>query len=148
MSMDMGASVEPVSDEAAAPEPSYVVSGEIAIRLSDSSQAEAVDAALRAVDSSLAPNVAYTVSDDGPARRGARADAIAAARADADAYAAAMNMRVVRIVRVTERIGMDIMSMLIGNPALAQLMEQVAQPDGPDQVVRAFVGIDFALAPR
>lgn len=154
MAVDMGPPADMGADPAAeaavepeAPAPSYVVSGEMTFRLRDMDSVPALERALRGVDDTLAPSVAYSASDDAPARREARSAAIAAARADADAYAAALGMRVARVVRVTERVGMDLMSLMMGNPMLAAQMEQAMTP-GPDIPVRVMVGVDFALAPR
>ena len=149
--MDMGfdpESVEVPEVETSEPGRSYVVSGGMTIRLRDPARVPELDRALRAIDDTFTPEVLYATSDDRPARRTARAQAIAAARADAEAYAAALGLRVVRVVRVTERLGMDLMSMMFSNPMLATLMEQGSRAQGPDITVRVFVGIDFALAPR
>ena len=126
------------------------VQGTVTFRVRDIARVDALNQALTAdgADEGLAPEIAYSVNDDSGARRQARADAIAKARADAEAYAAAMDMRVARIVRVSERSGMDLMSMMFSNPAWAQQIEQMGQPQGPDISVRVVVGVDFALAPR
>jgi uncharacterized protein len=150
---EMDTVLEPESadvPEAEVPEPerSYVVSGGMTIRLRDPARVPDLDRALRAIDDTLTPEILYESSDDGPARRAARAHAITIARADAEAYAAALGLRVVRIVRVSERMGMDLMSLMFSNPVLASLMAQGSHEQGPDIVVRVFVGIDFALAPR
>ena len=91
----------------------------------------------------------YSAGDQNAARRAARAEAIAAARADAESYAAALGMRVVRVVRVTERMGMDLMSLAMGasSPLLA-MMQQQEQAQGPDIPTFVAVGVDFALAPQ
>lgn len=138
--------------EAAVDEPATTeaVQGRVTYRVRDLARVEALNQALlnEGSEDGIVPEIAYTVGDDAPARRAARADAIAAARADAEAYAAAMGMSVARIVRVSERSGMDLMSMMFSNPALAQQFEQMGQMPGPDIPVRVVVGVDFALAPR
>jgi uncharacterized protein YggE len=79
-------------------------------------------------------------------------DAIRRARADADAYAATMNMRVARVLRVTERGGFDMMSAMVGiDSVLTRQMEARmggrGRSSGQIETV-ALVGVDFALAPR
>lgn len=148
MRMPEDVGVEEPAETAAPPPASYVVSGEVTVRLRDPARVPALERALREVDETMTPNVAYSATDDTTARRQARAQAIAAARADAEAYAAALGLRVVRVVRVTERVGMDLMSMLISNPQLAAEMERGMRSEGPDIPVQVVVGVDFALAPR
>lgn len=151
-STDMGPDTGETVEEPPPEEPatSRAVQGRVTFQVRDVARVEAFNQALmnEGSEEGLVPEIAYTVSDDAPARREARAQAIAAARADADAYASAMGMRVARIVRVSERSGMDLMSMMFTNPAWAQQIEQLGQPQGPDIPVRVVVGVDFALAPR
>lgn len=89
--------------------------------------------------------------DVGAATRTATARALAAARADAEVYADALNLRVVRMIRVTERIGPDFLGMMLG-ARTAQVMgelERWVEGAGQDGVpVPVFVGVDFILAPR
>jgi uncharacterized protein YggE len=89
------------------------------------------------------------LGDDAAARRAARAKAYARGRADADALAAAMNMRVVRVARVTERAGLDFMSLMMGDiaggPARIRAMQETRGGMVPTIV---FLGMDFVLAPR
>jgi uncharacterized protein YggE len=92
----------------------------------------------------------YALDDNSAPRRAARADAVRRARADAESYAASMNMRVSRVLRVTERIGSDISgTMLSGNSALLRDIEG-READVGDGTIRtyALVGVDYALAPR
>ncbi len=92
----------------------------------------------------------YSAENTNAARQGARRKAIAQARADADTYASALNMRVARILRVTERTGTDMMSMMMaemaGGEARMSEMFQGAEDGRVPSVV--FVGVDFVLAPR
>jgi uncharacterized protein YggE len=90
----------------------------------------------------------YALNDAAAPRRQARAQAIQKARADAEAYAASLGMRVVRIVRVTERIGLDGLSLFVSEAnALARLFSPSLLL-GPDIPTMVAVGVDFALAPR
>ncbi|HEX8643510.1 MAG TPA: SIMPL domain-containing protein [Allosphingosinicella sp.] len=90
----------------------------------------------------------YRLDDDSVARRSARADALRRARADADGYAASMNMRVARVLRVTERVGLDFMSIMSpDNPLVREMEAGRTTNDGQIRVV-AVLGVDYALAPR
>ena len=66
----------------------------------------------------------------GAEARGAGAGA-RPARADAEAYAAALGLRVVRVVRVTERVGMDFFSMMMNESDACAAMNGGAQNE-PD----------------
>ncbi|WP_166040001.1 SIMPL domain-containing protein [Sphingosinicella sp. YJ22] len=122
----------------------------IVIRTRNVAAAEALADALREDDDARVVGPTFSVSDETPAQRRASADAIAVARAEADNYAAALGMRVERVVRVTERMGFDFMDLLMserqrrGPSALGRLPEE----DGADIPVVAYVGVDFALVPR
>lgn len=91
----------------------------------------------------------YHLDDDSAARREARVQAIASARADAEAYAAAAGMRIVRILRITDRAGLDFAQMLVTERGATDRF-------GPrygraaDTMVEtvAIVGVDYVLASR
>lgn len=125
---------------------SLAASGIVQITLRDPSRIEQLRAAVRGAGIADLPEPEYRLSDDREARRLARQDALRTARADADAYAAAMGMRVVRIVRVTERLGMDLFGSMVSAPEI--LMEWRNQNRGREIETRIFVGVDFALAPQ
>ena len=112
-----------------------------------------VDQLLRSIEEAggSVTNTAYRTSDDGPARRQARANAIAAARADADAYAASLNMRVARMVRVTERTEVDFWSLMSGGGeamATAMAAQMSGAADGREVPTFIRLGVDFILVPR
>ena len=91
----------------------------------------------------------YAPGDQSGARRTARSEALSAARADAEAYAAALGLRVVRIVRVTERMGMDLMSLAMSESSpMRNMFQQLEQSQGPDIPTYVAVGVDFALGPQ
>ncbi|HYD13815.1 MAG TPA: SIMPL domain-containing protein [Allosphingosinicella sp.] len=92
----------------------------------------------------------YHLNDDSAPRRLARAQALQKARADAEAYAGALNMRVVRVVRVTERVGLDLLGMMVSESQLVTSLftPGAMRPAGPDVQTMVAVGVDFALAPR
>jgi uncharacterized protein YggE len=106
-----------------------------------------------AIQSELAQNgmfalPTYTLTDDSAPRREARAQALRRAQTDAQSYAAPLHMRVLRVVRITERVGVDMLGMLASE---GQTMTRLFQPPslrthGPDVQTMVVVGVDFALA--
>ncbi len=91
----------------------------------------------------------YHLDDDSAARREARVQAIASARADAEAYAAAAGMRIVRILRITDRAGLDFTQLLVTErEAAARFGPRFGRSDGPAVETLAVVGVDYVLAPR
>lgn len=92
----------------------------------------------------------YALNDDSSPRRQARAQAMQKARADAEAYALSLNMRVARVVRVTERIGLDGLGLLASEGTLlGGIFNSAALRGlGPDVPTFVVVGVDYALAPR
>jgi len=92
----------------------------------------------------------YALTETGPARRRAQAQALAVARADAEAYAAAHQLRITRIVRITERVGFAGFSLIRSRDG--EFRPRHGDPIGgqtvPEVDTRVFVGVDFALAPR
>jgi len=110
-----------------------------------------LDPMLRSIEATGAQvsGTTYRVADDSGARRQARDNAIARARADADAYAASLNLRVARIVRVTERTGFDFMDMFAGAAGSNAMMQELATAgQDPDVETYSRIGVDFILAPR
>jgi uncharacterized protein YggE len=121
----------------------------VTITLRNLSRLSSLKAALTAAGGELIGEPDLRLSDDVAARRAARSKAYARGRADADAFAATMNMRVVRVARVTERAGFDFMSMMMadigGAPGRLRAMHEVKGGMVPTIV---FLGMDFVLAPR
>jgi uncharacterized protein len=134
-----------------ATDPAYDVTT-LTIRLSDIDRVDAVRVALREAGADNISGPAYTIADRGPARRRAQAQALAAARADAEASAAQANMRIVRLVRVTERVGGDLFTIALNNEALFRGLRNMPSPSEPqtqpDIPVLVLLGADYALAPR
>ncbi|HEY0012198.1 MAG TPA: SIMPL domain-containing protein [Allosphingosinicella sp.] len=122
----------------------------LSIRVRNAAAAARLKDALNAVEHVTVHSVEYALDDDSAARRDARADAVRRARADAESYAASMNMRVARVLRVTERVGSSFTGALLsGNSALQRELEG-RETDPGDGTIRtyALVGVDYALAPR
>ena len=123
----------------------------VTIRLHDIDRAPEVRAVLQATGSNAVSAPLYSLTDQRRARHQAQAQALAAARADAEALASQRNMRVARLVRVTERIGTDIFAIGFNNAALFRsggarnAGEPGRQPEVP---IVLLLGADYALAPR
>lgn len=118
------------------------------IDLGDLARMDSLRQALRDAGATVAGDPSYTAADLAPAQRAARADALRAARAQAEGYAASLGLRVVRIVRVTERVGMDMFTLFMSDPDLARRMQPNRANTSPVVDNFMFVGVDFALAPR
>jgi uncharacterized protein YggE len=117
---------------------------EIVVR--DPSRSEQLSSALEQAGVSSVPPPSYELANDSDARRSALQDALSKARADAENVAAAMNMRVARIVRVSERAGQSDMA---SNVEAA--MRQAYGLNASNRSVAATevrINVDFALAPR
>ncbi len=127
-------------------EPVVTKSRAIQITVRDLSQLAPLRTRLEALDVGSV-DAYYGLSENAPARQEARAAGLAQARAQAEGYAAAMGMRIIRVVRVSERISADGM----GVEAYRSLMEMFLSAAGADnEYVEASVdlSVDFALAPR
>jgi uncharacterized protein YggE len=121
--------------------------GTLRITIRDIARLAAVRAALAAQDVTVAAP-SYSLADDGAARNAARAQALQKARAEAETYAASLDMRVARIVRITERLGLDGLSLMVTDmPAFNRMFSRMWRP-ATDVETLVAVGVDFALAPR
>jgi uncharacterized protein YggE len=117
------------------------------ITIRDLGRMAAVRAALEGSGVIMAPP-AYSLADDSAARNAARAQAMQKARAEAESYAASLNMRVVRIVRITERIGLEGLNLILTDTqAFNRIFTRMWRP-ATDVDTMVAVGVDFALAPR
>lgn len=131
------------------PEKEQIVGKTYVITLGDAAQADAlVEAFLDDSLSSARRRVQYGQADPVAARDKARSLAIAKARADADAYAAALGYRVVRIQRVSNaRPGIS-MNELIGFFVLVDDRTNRKQPGWFAATVSESVAIDFVMVPK
>jgi hypothetical protein len=100
------------ADSAAEARPAYVFRSTIVIRLREASRALELNGAIGGDMAGLSAPV-YEIADHAGPRREARRQAIAVARADAEALAEAVGMRIVRTLRVTERAGLDFAGMML-----------------------------------
>ena len=120
----------------------------VAVTVRDLARLDALRRALLDAGASNVSATAFTLPDDRDARRAARVDAVAAARVDAEAYAQSLGLRVLRIVRVTERLGLDLLGELaVAGPTGARRPRPAGSPDGTIET-QIVVGVDFALGPR
>jgi uncharacterized protein YggE len=132
------------------PTPSHYAGSAVMVRITDVALVPALRRAFAAAaDSEFGNGVpVYSLTDSRAARQTARAQALAAVRADAETYAASLGMRVVRIVRVSERTGVGLLPYLLGDPNLPRRLFGPGENRDPDVTVLAVIGVDFALAPR
>jgi uncharacterized protein YggE len=129
-------------------EPEFILSSAVEVRLRNLDKVAELTQALQEAGVEIYADPVYAPGDQSAARRTARAEAMATARADAEAYAASLGLRVVRVVRVTERMGLDLVSLLVNNASLLTSMFQPARAQGPEIPTFVTVGVDFALGPQ
>jgi uncharacterized protein YggE len=132
------------------PDPPRTATGNSALTIviRNVDRVEAVRDALSAneVESYQPPE--YRLVDNTAQRREARAQAMRKARADAESYAAALNMRVVRVVRVTERLGLGGIGLIASEADTVGSLFTRSWRRTPEVDTIVTVGVDFALAPR
>jgi uncharacterized protein len=123
----------------------YRAQNRVILRLRDLGRApELIDAMLSA-GANMVDGPEFSLSDDTAAGLAAQTDAIRRARQDAETYAAALGMRVARILRVNERgrYGGEEETIVITGTIFHRA------PVEPGQVsTRVHVWVDFALVPR
>lgn len=128
-----------------------VATSTVTIRLRNAAAAPDLGNALSGQAGTSVSSTSYELEDDSAARRQARAEAVSRARADAESYAASAGMRVARVLRITERTGLDSLPMMITEQRTARRFSEGpwGQREGDGFVeTYAVVGVDYALAPR
>lgn len=147
MAADMNATmVDDTNAMAAEMPPSRMMANvTVLVRLRDVSRVAPMMEALNRAGVSLPALPVYALADPTVAQREARRRALAAARSSADAYASALGLRVVRVVRVTERLGFDFFTMMMSEQRMRRQFEENHSPDVETSVT---LGVDFALAPQ
>lgn len=118
----------------------------IQIILTNPAMMSAVRAALDAENQAMTGPPVYALKDDRPASAAASADAIAKARRQADLSAAALGLRVARIVRVSNYGEQT--NEVPDYESMARMMMGARADEGDQVVTRARVWIDFVLQPR
>jgi uncharacterized protein len=146
MTMDTNMAGDPadMSNDMSMMAPISNASATVELRLRNVARLDGLSRALSEAGAYAMP--VYSLADASGPRREARTRALAAARADAEAYAAALGLRVVRIVRVTERGGVDFFSMMMNEGAMRRSLG--GMQNEPDIETTMSLGVDFALAPR
>ena len=126
--------------------------GTITIRLRDIDRVAAVREALERAGAANVALPVYALTDRAVARREARAQALALARADAEVHARNVGMRLARMVRITERVNDDLYGIAVNNAEMFRRLERMIGPardqTEPQIVTVVMLGVDHALAPQ
>ena len=125
--------------------PSHTDTVSMQVTATDRVGLDRVTRALANQEQAQAGTPVASLRDEATARRAAVAAAVARARQDADDYAAALGMRVVRVTSASNAAGLT-----DGIEAVAQSFRDLENRDrAPDTVVtRATSVVDYALAPH
>ena len=129
--------------------PTVTATAPLVILVRDVARLPAVRAALDAHQvTGLPPE--YFLDNDSPQRWRAREDAVRRARIDAETQAALLNMRIVRIRRISERTGPDAVSLMVNEaPTILRQFASIWRAVQTSEVeTMVAVGVDFALVPR
>lgn len=119
----------------------YRASNQLTVTVRDVAKAPALVDALTAAGATDLDGPSFRFADDVPLTARARGAAVAAARREAADYAAALGMRVGRVLRVSERAARS-----DGGSDIVVTGSRVAAPIRPgEQAVTVTVWIDFAL---
>lgn len=123
----------------------YTASNRVTLRLRDLSRAGAIISAAFEAGANMVEGPRFELSNGRPAVLAAQGDAVRRAREEADNYAAALGMRVARVLRVSER-GRNRSD---GGEIVVTGSRITAVPLEPGEVeTEVRVWVDFALAPR
>ena len=123
----------------------YIARNRIELRLRDLGKAPEIINALFEAGANEVRGPMFGLADPDPALREARKAAVREAEKEAQDYADAMGLRVARVLRVSERGGLDLgegMIIVTGS----RIMPTPVEPGELD--VRMKVWIDYALVPR
>ncbi|HEX8643509.1 MAG TPA: SIMPL domain-containing protein [Allosphingosinicella sp.] len=143
----------PPADGAADAEPRefHAVQSSVVIRLRNAGAARELHSRIAGSDPIHSyGSPVYELADDSAPRREARRQAIASSRADAETYADAVGMRIVRMVRITERAGLDFAGLAVSESAAGSELGSTWGRANDEAMVDtvAVVGVDYVLAPR
>lgn len=124
----------------------YVATNRLGVRLRDLARAGDIVSSLFEAGANSVRGPHFGVANEAPALREARRAAVAAARREAEEYAAALNMRVARVLRVSERGDFDIDP---GETIVVTGSRIRPTPLVPGEIpAKVTVWIDYALVPR
>ena len=124
----------------------YVATNNLEIRLRDLSRAPDIMDALFSAGANSVQGPRFSLAEPRPAERLARHAAVAAAREEAETYAEALNMRVVRVLRVSERGDFDWEGGEVITVTGSRIRRMPIEPG--ELTTRINLWIDYALAPR
>ena len=143
-------SVEPQMDEERAEREGrapriigYVAKNELELRIRDLARAPQMIDALFEAGANNVDGPTFSLSDPRPAEREARRKAVAAAREQAETYADALGMRIVRVVQLSEASEMSLMG---SNNVDAGIISPPVESGVLRTLVR--VTVDYAMVPR
>jgi uncharacterized protein YggE len=137
----------PVAAMAAKPKPS--ITNMIEVRLPNATLYEKVRDALESSGAKSVSGPNYQLSDDGEARRAAKADALKRAQVDAKSYADPLGMKIARISRITEGGVGDFASMM--QNAYQQMANQSVGSREPvlgEVKTVQSISVEFVLMPK
>lgn len=124
----------------------YIARNRVNLTLRDLSRAAEIIHALFEAGANEVSGPHFSHSDPEPAIRAARRDAVAEARKEAETYADALGMRIVRVLRVSERGSFESEE---GNYITVTGSRIPVSPLEPGEIsTRVEVWIDYAMAPR
>jgi hypothetical protein len=126
----------------------HVLSGSVHIRLRNAAAAQALHERLGGSTDARTPTPVYELADWNAARAEARRLALADARADAEAYAAARGMRIVRTLRVSDRVPIDTARLIATEAALVAESRRRQRMTPHHVATPAIVAVHYVLAPR
>lgn len=129
----------------------YRATNKLEIILRDVTRAPAIIDALFKAGATDLDDISFDFADKRGLQSRARADAVAQARLQAEQYAAALGLKVARIVRVSERSaysGETSGTYLTGTQTLENLVSTLPQVIPGEQALNVRVWIDFAIAPK
>jgi uncharacterized protein YggE len=124
----------------------YLARNSLELRLRDLSKAPDIIDALFAAGANSVDGPEFSLADPTPAERLARHAAVAAARLEAETYAEALNMRLTRILRVSERGRFE----TEGENYIVVTGSRIRRPPiEPGELTTSItVWIDYAMVPR
>jgi uncharacterized protein YggE len=124
----------------------YVATNKLELRLRDLAKAPDLIDALFSAGANSVEGPHFSLADPAPAERSARRAAVEEARREAETYAEALNMRVSRVLRVSERGSFE----WDGGDQIVVTGSRIRRaPVEPGELTtRINVWIDYAMAPR
>jgi hypothetical protein len=121
----------------------YVAKNDLELRIRDLARAPEMMDALFEAGANSVEGPTFSLSDPRPAEREARRKAVAAAREQADTYAEALGMRIVRVLKLSE--GRE--TAFMGANSLNTAFGPMSVESGVLQT-RITVNVDYAMVPR